>query len=185
MDRRAFLTRGINKAAETAVRQLDGPVRPPPANWIRPPFSGDEADFVLACTSCGACITACPHQVLFALPDRYQKPLAGTPSMNLLNRGCHLCDNWPCVDACEPGALTRPGDEAAPRLARVWIDTTRCLPYQGPECGACADSCPVPQALNWQDQKPVIDADLCTGCAQCREACFLDPKAIRVAPWAA
>jgi len=62
------------------------------------------------------------------------------------------------------------------------IDERSCLPYLGPECGACADSCPVAGALQWPDgRKPVIDQDLCAGCALCREACIVDPKAVGIA----
>jgi ferredoxin len=64
----------------------------------------------------------------------------------------------------------------------VRIDTETCLPYLGPECGACADSCPVPGALRWEGGlRPVIDDEICTGCALCRQACILDPKAIGIA----
>ena len=92
-----------------------------------------------------------------------------------------MCADWPCVAACEPDALTRPDSPAPAKLARVHIDTDICLPYLGPECGACADSCPVPGALRWTDGvRPVIDEDVCTGCALCREACILDPKAVVV-----
>jgi NAD-dependent dihydropyrimidine dehydrogenase PreA subunit len=39
----------------------------------------------------------------------------------------------------------------------------------------------VPGALRWTDGvRPVIDEDVCTGCALCREACILDPKAVVV-----
>ena len=51
----------------------------------------------------------------------------------------------------------------------------------GPECGACTDACPVEDALEWEDGiKPVVNGERCTGCALCREACILDPKAIKV-----
>ena len=69
-----------------------------------PPFAVDELDFLLACTRCDKCIEACPHDVLFKLPARTGLQAAGTPAMDLLNRGCHLCRDWPCVAACEPDA---------------------------------------------------------------------------------
>jgi ferredoxin len=77
--------------------------------------------------------------------------------------------------------LPVPQDDAPvplPVMAVADIDSRHCLPYQGPECGACAGSCPVPGALGWDDTRPVIDAALCTGCALCREACIADPKAV-------
>jgi len=72
------------------------------------------------------------------------------------------------------------GVQPLPQLARMRIDTQRCLPYLGPECGACADSCPVEGAMSWSSEKPFIDEQLCTGCALCREACVLEPGAIEI-----
>ena len=109
----------------------------------------------------------------------------GTPALDLLNKGCHLCDGWPCVKACEPGALRLPEETAEhprglPDLAAASINTETCLPYSGPECGACASSCPVPGALIWDTNKPRIDPQTCTGCGLCREACIVTPKAIDI-----
>ena len=152
--------------------------------WVRPPYALEEQAFLHACTCCDKCIEACPHQVIYALPERAGRA-AGTPALNLLQRGCHLCQDWPCVNACEPGALqlaaTDEGEEEPlPRLARASIDTRACLPYSGPECGACAGSCPVPGALSWDENKPVIDAIKCNGCGMCREACIVEPKAVEI-----
>jgi NAD-dependent dihydropyrimidine dehydrogenase PreA subunit len=90
------------------------------------------------------------------------------------------------VAACEPDALRLPeqeeeGPPAPAKLARVRIDPETCLPYSGPECGACAHACPVPGALEWEGGlRPVIDEERCTGCALCREACIMEPKAVEV-----
>jgi ferredoxin-type protein NapG len=186
--RRAFFTRGARKAAELAVRQADANVEARAGRWVRPPYALEELPFLLACTRCGDCIEACPHHVVFSLSARLGAQVAGTPAMDLLNKGCHLCEDWPCVRACEPGALSLPqpsADEAQdsppqPRLAVVAIDTGACLPYLGPECGGCAHSCPVESALLWERERPHIDPDHCTGCALCRAACILTPKAITV-----
>ena len=181
MKRRDFFKLGAGKTAEIAFRVAGAAVAERAKHWLRPPYARDELDFLLACTRCDACITACPHDVIFPLPARLGVQVAGTPAMDLLNRGCHMCADWPCVAACEPDALKRPAPDAPPKLARARIDTDVCLPYLGPECGACADSCPVPGALRWTDGvRPVIDEDICTGCALCREACILDPKAVVV-----
>ena len=186
MDRRDFFRVGARKTAEIAYRLASEKAARRAENWLRPPFALAELDFLLACTRCDQCIEACPHGVLFKLPARVGPPAAGTPAMDLLNRGCHMCHDWPCVAACEPDALKRPDQDeetppAWPKLARARIDTATCLPYAGPECGACADSCPVPGALQWEGGvRPVIDEDSCTGCALCREACIMDPKAIEV-----
>ena len=44
-----------------------------------------------------------------------------------------------------------------------------------------AHSCPVPGALEWEGGvRPAINEARCTGCAMCREACIVDPKAAAV-----
>lgn len=66
-----------------------------------------------------------------------------------------------------------------PKIATVSINIDTCLPYNGPECGACR-VCPVDGAMIWTMEKPSINMEFCTGCALCREACILDVKAINV-----
>ncbi len=184
--RRDLFRIGGKKVAESASHLATAEVANRAPGWIRPPFALDELDFLLRCTRCDKCLEACPHDVLFALPARTGHHAAGTPAMNLLQKGCHMCAGWPCAAACESEALKlpeagvdRPPDP--PKFAVAKIDQTACLPYSGPECGACAGSCPVPGALNWEGGvRPVIDRERCTGCALCREACIADPKAIRI-----
>ena len=187
MERRDFFKLGARKTAEVAFRLAGEQAARRAHSWLRPPFAVDELGFLLGCTRCDKCIEACPHDVLFKLPARLGPAVAGTPAMDLLNRGCHICPDWPCVAACEPGVLRRPNaaDGAPPasaKLARVRIDPQTCLPYSGPECGACAHACPVPGALEWEDGlRPVMNEESCPGCALCREACIMDPKAVEVA----
>lgn len=182
MDRRDFFKRGMGKVTETAIKHADEKLALRAQQWIRPPFALSELEFLLACTRCMACIEACPHRVIFPLAARLGPDVAGTPALDLLNRACHLCHDWPCVQSCEPKALFKADDElnAFPKLARANIDTASCLPYLGPECGACASSCPIPGALQWNRERPTINNDACAGCALCREACVLEPKAVLI-----
>ena len=185
LSRREFFRFGLQNAAKMAGDAvvdklgLEGDI-------IRPPFALAEAAFLDACTKCDACIEACAYDIIFKLPDDMGGKRAGTPVLDLAVAGCHLCADWPCVTVCEPAALKLPeadADEAppAPKLADAVIITESCLPYAGPECGACRDACRVPGALNWeQGIKPVIDNDVCTGCALCRDACITDPKSIDI-----
>lgn len=185
MDRRNFFKTIVNKAAKTAVQAADAHVTTQASHWIRPPFALDELEFLLACTRCDKCIEACPHDVIFKLPSRLGAQVTGTPAMDLLNKACHLCEDWPCVESCEPKALMYPEEEDAeleslPYLAHVEINTQTCLPYLGPECGACESACPVPGALKWDMTKPYIDPELCAGCGLCSEACIVEPKAVTI-----
>ena len=184
MERREFFRHGMRKVSEAVVKQADARVSQRAAHWIRPPYALNELEFLLACNRCGDCIEACPHQVIFPLAARLGPEVAATPALDLLHKGCHLCADWPCVTVCEPGALQIPAESdteaSLPRLAVARIDTATCLPYNGPECGACASSCPVTGALLWEGEKPRIDMAVCSGCGLCREACILEPKAITI-----
>ena len=83
MERRAFFRLGLDNAfrvlARTAVAHADQQA----SKWFRPPFALQELAFQLACTRCDKCLVACPHQVLFSLPEKYGPRVAGTPVMNL------------------------------------------------------------------------------------------------------
>ena len=186
MNRREFIRLGARKTVEVTAQLARQRLTVESETWLRPPFAETELRFLLDCTRCDKCIEACDYDVLFKLPESKGRQVSGTPAMNLLNVGCHMCEDWPCVRACEPHALKFPdghdeGPQTPPKLARAWIDTSTCLPYLGPECGACGHACPVPGALEWEDGvRPVINEKDCTGCALCREACIADPKAIKV-----
>ncbi len=185
MDRREFFKSGVKKISKTAIKVADNKVSQRASHWIRPPYALDELEFLLACTRCDKCIAACPHNVIFALSAKLGMQVVGTPTMDLLNKGCYLCEDWPCVQACEPKALQyqEVEDNEALQLAKIAyaeINTQTCLPYTGPECGACASSCPVPGALLWDMEKPHIDQEICVGCSLCREACIANPKAVTI-----
>ncbi|OGT32482.1 MAG: hypothetical protein A2W28_08260 [Gammaproteobacteria bacterium RBG_16_51_14] len=185
MDRREFFRNGFHEVSKAAVKAADAHCSDTASRWIRPPYALVELEFLLACTRCDKCTEVCPYQVIFPLPLRCGVQVAGTPAMDLQNKACHLCEDWPCVAVCEPRALQRPQPPAGkavplPLLAIASINTGTCLPYNGPECGACAACCPVSGALTWEMGKPRIDPGYCCGCAICREQCIADPKAIEL-----
>ena len=192
MDRRNFFRLGIHKAAKAAVGVAEARIMQQASRYIRPPFAVDEIDFLTKCTRCHDCIEACPHQTIFSLSARLGIEIVSTPALDLINGACHLCQDWPCVAACEPEALKFPEKETsedeiedeqfapAPRLAVVHINPDVCLPYMGPECGVCGSVCPVPGAIMWNLSKPQINMDICTGCALCRQSCITEPKAVTI-----
>ena len=190
MDRRGFFKNIANRATDKPAVIAEKKVNRRAANWIRPPYALDEADFLLACSRCSRCVEACPHQVIFKLPERLGAQVAFTPALDLLKKGCHQCEDWPCVNACEDKALVLSEPEPSaeqdeitpelPKMARAEINSKVCLHYNGHECNACADSCPVPGALTWDMTLPIINLLVCTGCGMCREACVADPKAVNI-----
>ncbi len=195
MDRRDFFRRGLGKATEVAVKAADKRVSDRAKHWIRPPAAIAELEFLLACTRCNACIEACPHDVIFPLAARLGADVVNTPALDLLKKGCHLCEDWPCVNACEAKALlflqadpeTSEDFESSQynkvrKFANAEIIENICLPFSGPECGACISVCPVEGALFLEQEKPVIDQVSCMGCGLCREVCVVQDKAISISP---
>ena len=191
MDRRDFFRAGLKKVTKTVVNEIDARVEKKAKRYIRPPYSLNEVEFILACTRCDDCVEACPHDVIFKLSARLGADVVGTPALALLTKGCHLCEDWPCVTACTTGALLLPVIDneqkeeeqkpvPLPQLAKVTINEQICLPFSGPECGACVPDCPVPGALILTQEKPYIVPDLCPGCGMCRQACYLDEKAFNI-----
>jgi len=106
MDRRAFFRLGRDTINDVADKALKLHIDTHASQWIRPPFAATEAAFLDACTQCGDCMTACPHSIIFPIPTQYGEEFSGTPILDLVTKGCHLCEGWPCVSACETGALS-------------------------------------------------------------------------------
>lgn len=190
MERRGFFQLGLRGAAKVVVDVADAQAENRASRWIRPPFAVRELDFLILCTRCDKCIEACEPKVLFHLSARLGAQVVNTPAMDLLNKGCTMCRGWPCVAVCTPDALKLPeiapenGAVAIlPKIAQITINPATCLPFSGPECGACKTACPVPGALTMEGGRlPRINQELCTGCALCRAACIVEPKAVAVKP---
>lgn len=162
---------GYEYAGEDVNRRdlLSVPVVPP--DYPRPPGALDEADFLARCTQCMDCAVACPHAAIGLLGD-------GTPALDPNKNPCHLCEDLPCIAACERGALVPvPMEGIFYGLAAV--NPRTCIPFLGPECGACRVACPI-RAIRMDGVRPVVDLDVCNGCGLCREACIVYDKAIRI-----
>ncbi|MCL1049882.1 4Fe-4S dicluster domain-containing protein [Shewanella abyssi] len=214
MDRRSFFKSSFSKLADIGSEHALKKVEHNAKGWIRPPFAINELDFLLNCSRCGECIKACPQQVIFELPLHRGTVTVSTPAMDIPNKACKLCSDWPCVTACKDKALAfpatqqeqiednilsvdennLPNDQAdsvkhtvqlpaanqCPPMASARVNTDLCMPYSGPECGACRGSCPIEDTLTWHSEKPSINLATCIGCGQCVQACITEPKAIEI-----
>ncbi len=185
--KRNFFRRSTKKIAQTIISEVDNHTEV--AHCLqRPPFALEEVEFLLNCTRCNACVDSCPHQAIRSCNNTNNILLKDTPIMDLENTSCQVCADWPCVIACPTLAISNLNSlikneisgKYYPRLALVEIDTDRCLPYLGPECGACEGSCPIDMALYFAKERPIIDSKQCIGCGLCRQACVLDPSAINL-----
>jgi ferredoxin-type protein NapG len=181
LDRRGFFTQGLQRALREAVEVFSERVAP--VRYQRPPGALPEPAFLAACTRCGNCSEVCPVHAITKLAPNHGLA-GGTPVLDVAVTACIMCETMPCAAACPTPALEVPawGWRDA-QVARLEIDTARCITYRDVECGICARVCPVGEDALRMDERgrPVIGA-ACTGCGQCVNACVTTPSSITAAP---
>ena len=100
--------------------------------FIRPPGAVDEDAFLATCIKCGQCIQVCPYHSL-SLLDINEFSSIGTPFVDARDRGCYLCDLFPCILACPSGALNH--DITLPNEVNMGVAYIKnidiCLSYLG------------------------------------------------------
>lgn len=154
--------------------------QPPPTTIpvFRPPGAIEELQFMRGCTRCGDCITACPHQAIVPAPARLG-PVVGTPVIDADTSACLMCEDFPCIAACEPGVLTH---SIAPIMGTAQVTAHLCLAHHGTTCTVCSERCPMAGAIVVEEGKPTVDEDACTGCGVCRFVCPAPENAILLMP---
>ena len=144
----------------------------------RPPGAIAEEKFLRACTSCGDCIKACPHDAIVVAPDQ-MRDAAGTPVILAEHQACWMCEDLPCIDACNEEALSR---HVPVMMGTARITAHLCLAHHGTTCTVCFERCPVTAAIEIQDGKPTVNEQSCTGCGVCRYVCPAPENAILLMP---
>ena len=152
---------------------------------LRPPGIQSEHDFMARCMKCGKCIEACPHVTLRAAGPM-NGAAAGTPYIEPRERPCHLCEDFPCMNACPTDALRDVAEKHDPHMGYARIDENICIAHQGYRCEVCYRVCPlIDEAITIDFQSlegddihtkfvPVINKEVCTGCGLCVERCAVD-----------
>ncbi|WP_457606029.1 4Fe-4S dicluster domain-containing protein [Nitratifractor sp.] len=76
---------------------------------LRPPGAVPEEEFIGLCIKCGQCLQVCPYDSI-RLEDIDGKVSVGMAYIEPRERGCYLCDAFPCILACPSGALDHEHD---------------------------------------------------------------------------
>ena len=145
---------------------------------LRPPGAVREERFLRDCTGCMDCATACPHGAIVEAPIRLREA-AGTPLIVPEAAACHMCQDMPCIAACQPGVLDA---RLEPKIGTARVLSHFCMGTRGLGCSACVEHCPVDGAIRLECGTPVVDPPACTGCGVCVEVCPAPTRAILVLP---
>ena len=180
--RRTFLGLSVGGAAALALRRL----LPDTSLPVRPPGAHPEDQFSGLCARCGACIRACPYQII--RPDFGSSGLSGllTPTLDYSKAHCfEYCNE--CAKVCPTGAIEQLALEAKLNLAigLAVVDRNRCLAWHDRlYCMVCLEFCPylAIEAVEHNGVNcPVVKPDMCRGCGACQVECPARPdKAIVV-----
>ncbi len=155
-------------------------------DWLRPPGALEEAQFLENCTGCGECIEACPHESLRVFEDHHDSDVLSrrkTPVIYPDEQPCYLCEDFPCIAACEPEALQPVGTLNAVNMGTAVVSQRICTAGQG--CNACVGQCPTRAlSMDFASLSIRVERDLCVGCGMCEHVCrsVNDHIAIQVAP---
>jgi len=145
-------------------------------DWLRPPGAVEEALFLERCTRCGDCLPACPYGSI------KKDPANGYPIIFANESPCQLCEDFPCVAACETEALVPLGERAEVRMGLAVVNPATCTADQG--CRFCISRCPCEaiMVVGYDDAYPTVDQEKCVGCGICEQVCGTvnDKVAIKV-----
>ncbi|MCZ6801000.1 MAG: 4Fe-4S binding protein [Nitrospirae bacterium] len=146
-------------------------------DWLRPPGAVEESVFLERCTQCGDCLTVCPHDAICSHAEDE------TPVIFPDQAPCLLCDDFPCISACETEALLPVGHFREVAMGKAKVFHQICTASQG--CNACVSRCPTQAlAMDFSGFQLKVDATNCVGCGICEQVCLTvnDRLAIRVVP---
>lgn len=176
-ERREFLKQSVLSVGKTVYEYYEQQKDAPPAevvpaaspvkvrvDWLRPPGAVEEELFLDRCTKCGDCLPACPYGSI-------KKDQAnGYPVLFANESACYLCDDFPCIAACETEALLPVEDRTEVRMGMAVVSRTDCMGDQG--CRFCLAKCPVGAlSVDFIDAYPVVDQEKCVGCGVCEQVC--------------
>lgn len=177
ISRREFFKQGLEHALDSfreVANAAWGPEQPEISKpgLIRPPGALPEAEFLEKCTKCNECVKACPEESIMKFVGE-DSPNHLTPMLNVRKSACVLCEDFPCINVCEPKALVELASPKDVKMGTAVINEKLCHAFEGMDCDYCVKECPFPgEAIFLNDQRhPVVVDDVCTGCGLCEQIC--------------
>lgn len=146
-------------------------------DWLRPPGAVPESMFLDRCTRCGDCAKACPHSAVTVHPRN------GFPILLPDQTPCYLCDDVPCIAACETDALVAVQHIEDIHMGLAVVSPKACTAEQG--CNACVSQCPTHAlSMDFDVFRVIVSESRCVGCGICEYTCksVNDRIAITVRP---
>ncbi len=193
LDRRHLMKESVHFLAKPAVEKVQHKIdkvneamdkitkRPP---LLRPPGAISEKQFLQACTRCDKCINACPKDAILKVPKKMGWIIMDTPYIDPMKVPCVMCDDLPCISACQDEALLPVAAPADVQMGYVILDKKHCVAFGDGFCQQCVIDCPVPGAITQKNHLPIFHRKSCTGCGACVRACATVniPVALKVKP---
>lgn len=191
VDRRRFLASGIILAVAPAVIAAEKKVRhfmpaipqqdsTTACRPVTPPGIATMSDFLRKCISCGACVAACPANVIRLSSTHYglQHPLHPMLSFDdsYCRYNCTRCSKVCPTGALEPLSLEEKHTEA---IGLATVNPKLCI-----GCRKCVIRCPrsaITMVRNADRYIAAVDHSGCIGCGSCQYICPATPaRAITV-----
>ena len=195
LSRRNLIRQGVHMFARPTMENIQGKIekvnetvdkftkRVP---LLRPPGAISERAFLQACSRCDKCMHACPKDAIQRVPKKMGFLIMDTPYIDPIKVPCVMCDDLPCITACEDEALLPvPGGPAEVEMGYAILDKKKCQAYGHTFCQQCIIDCPIPGAITQnREQQPIFHKDICTGCGVCVRSCSTVniPVAIKIKP---
>lgn len=137
-------------------------------NFLRPPGSLTEEEFISKCIKCYRCVQVCETGIIQPLSLSESILGVNTPTISYKKSYCNLCMR--CVDICPTGAIEDISEDQV-RIGLAKIVKDSCIAWDWESCDKCLKICK-PKAIYLDEQsRPHIIDNKCNGCGECELIC--------------